>query len=202
MLKPDRGRYMNIAICEDNAKDSRTLAGGVERFCREHGYAAEIHTYKSGEKLLKGFAPGAFQVLLLDIYLPGMDGIQLARQIREADPDCMLIMVTVSEEHALDSYGVQAISYLVKPVDDAKLSRALALCGHRFAGSARAIEVPVARETVLLPLRGIRYAEVYGKNTHIHLPNGKLEVRLPLDEVEQRLGGGPFLRCHRCYIVN
>ncbi|MDL2293960.1 LytTR family DNA-binding domain-containing protein [Ruminococcaceae bacterium OttesenSCG-928-D13] len=193
---------MNIAICEDNCQDRELLLRGVERYCRERCYHAEIGVYQSGEALLDAFSPGAYQVVLLDIYLPGLDGIATARRLREIDPDCILIMVTVSTDHALDSYGVHAISYLVKPVDETRLFRALNLCRHLFERSSRAIEVPVTGNSVLLPMAGIRYAEVYGKNTRFHLENGTVETRLPLDEAERRLGGEPFLRCHRCYIVN
>ena len=71
-----------------------------------------------------------------------------------------------------------------------------------FDTNSRLIEIPVSGENIMVSIADLLYAEVYGKYAVFHMKRGKLTTRLPLDELDARLGGAPFLRCHRCYIVN
>lgn len=197
------GCPMNIAVCEDQASDRTLLCDTIENYFARMGYAGELSLFETGEDLLTDFSPGKFDIVFLDIFLPGISGVDAARKIREADPDCMLLFTTISLDHALDGFEVQASGYVVKPIDQEKMDRALYMCREVLSKNARTIQIPSGRNgEIALPLGNILYIEVYGKSALFHLHGGVFEVRQPLDEIEQRLGGVPFLRCHRSYIVN
>ncbi|MDL2238511.1 LytTR family DNA-binding domain-containing protein [Christensenellaceae bacterium OttesenSCG-928-K19] len=194
---------MNIAVCEDYAPDRILLCGTIENYFSRMGYAGELCCFETGEELLAAFSSGSFDIVFLDIFLPGISGVDVARKIREADPDCILLFTTVSLDHALDGFEVQASGYVVKPIDQEKMDKALYMCREVLSKNGRTIEIPSGRDGSLsLPLGNILYIEVYGKFSLFHMQGGVFEARQPLDEIEQRLGGIPFLRCHRSYIVN
>lgn len=193
---------MNIAICDDNAADGEVIYGYIKSYCEMNCFMCDIQRFESGEELLSHFVPGLFHIIFLDIYLTGISGMDTAKIIREADPNCTLIFITVSSDHALDAFSVQADSYLVKPVDEEKMTKTLALCRQEFLKYSRYIEVTANYQSQRIPLVNIQYVEVFGKVTLLHLDTSIVKTYMPLDEIERKLGGIPFLRCHRCYIVN
>lgn len=194
---------MNIAVCEDNPSDREAICGCISDYCARNCYVNHIHVFESAEALLSAFAPGVFDILFLDIYLGGISGMEAARKIRKTDPNCALVIVTVSRAHALESYAVQAVAYVEKTITQEKVDKALFMCRHEFEKNSRFIQISADRGNYIdIPLANVQYIEVYDKESVLHLGGSTPKTRLPLDEIEQRLGGGPFLRCHRCYIVN
>lgn len=193
---------MRIAVCEDNAVDRAFLCTFIQGFCERNAYVCEIETFESGEALLARFEPDRFPVVLLDIFLPGMTGMDLARRIRGQDGTCAILFVTVSTDHALEGFGVMAAGYVVKPLMEEKLEKALSACRESFERNSRVLAVPVSGGELALPLTKIRFVEVFDKRTIFHMGDGAVEAHITLDKVEKALGGLPFLRCHRSYIVN
>lgn len=193
---------MRIAICEDSAADQAFLCTYIREYCARNSYRCDIETFDSGEALLAALEEDGFHALLLDIYLPGISGMELARKVRADHNSCAIVFLTVSLDHALEGFGVAAASYVVKPLEPEKLDRALDTCRALFEAHSRVLEVPVAGGVLSLPLSRIRYAEVFGKYTLFHMAGDTVEARISLDRVEEALGGPPFLRCHRSYLVN
>lgn len=193
---------MNIAICEDNVSDSETLTAYIESYCQRHRYHAEITAFESGEELLTAFSPGLFDLIFLDIFLTGISGMDTARKIRETDRDCLLVFVTVSEGYTMDGFLVNAAGYVVKPLGHERMDATLHMCRQQFEKNSRTIEISMYGGSMAVPVADLIYAEVYGKESVFHMKKGDFTARLPLDEIEAKLGGKPFLRCHRSYIVN
>lgn len=194
---------MKIAICEDNATDLEVLSGYITKSLSRLGCGGEIVTFESAEELLENFSKGVFNILFLDVYLPGMSGMEAARKIRETDRDCLLVFVTISPDFALEGFAVQASGYVVKPLSQSKLDDALYMCRETLRRNGRVVQVASGREgSVAIPVMNIRYVEVENKLTRFHTSGGEITAYLTLDEVEAMLGGEPFLRCHRSYLVN
>jgi DNA-binding LytR/AlgR family response regulator len=194
---------MRIAICEDRADDLALLRKYIEDHFARMGYAGEILSFDTGEALLSDFAPDAFDVIFMDIYLPNFSGMETARLIRKADPDCLLFFVTTSTDHALEGFELRATNYLVKPINEEKIDNALYACRDAMARKGRVIEFPVGQDSILtLPAAHILYVEVYKHHSRFHLHGLVHDVRISLDDVEQTLGGAPFFRCHRSYLIN
>lgn len=194
---------MNIAICEDRHADSAALCKYIEEYFFRMSYKGNVQVFESGEDFLNEFSSGAFDIIFLDINLPGLTGMETAYKIRETDLNCHIIFVSVSMDYLMDGFLVGASSYVIKPFEQDKMDNAMYRCREILVRNARTIDVPLGRkETVPLKLPNIYYIEVYQKSTHFHTADWEFTSYLSLDEVESILGGGPFLRCHRSYIVN
>jgi len=199
------GQPLNIVICEDVEKDAELLHLYIERYYEEVNCSGKITVYKSGDELLNDFAnkrTDDVNIIFLDIFMPGTDGIDTARKIRETDKKMIIVFTTTSKDHGLDGYSVNALQYLVKPVNYHDLKSVFDNCMERFAGSLRFIEVLSDRLTIRAYLKDIIYIESFGDSLHIHTVNGTIKTFLPISEMEKQLGSKTFLRTHRSFIVN
>ena len=197
------GEDLKIAICEDRADDLALLRNHIEDHFARMGYAGEISSFETGEALLSASKTEAFDAIFMDIILPGSSGFDVARKIRESDPDCLLFFITITANHALESYALRATSYIIKPITTDSIDNALYVCRDELARKGRVVDIPFGRDGSLsLPVANIQYVEVYNNYSRFHLHGKVHDARIALDDVEQLLGGIPFLRCHRSYLVN
>lgn len=123
------GSGMKIAIVDDIKGEAERLSGLVARYLSTHGlFCDQTDLFASGEAFLEHFEPARYDIIFLDIYMSGMTGMETARRIREQDTNCSLLFVTTSPDFAIDSYDVNATYYLLKPVNEAQVTRALDRC--------------------------------------------------------------------------
>lgn len=194
---------MNVAICDDNAKDAKLICDLLREHFDKNGFAGECHTFESGEALADAFAANPFDVVFLDIYMDGMNGLKTAEKLRKIDPGFSLVFITTSTDHALDSFSLRTIDYVVKPIKREDIERAFSGCRDVFLKNGRFIKVMSDRMNLSVPLIKIQYIETYGRETLFHTTDREIRSTAPilLDDLEQTLGSA-FLRCHRSYIVN
>ena len=192
---------MRIAICEDLKSDSNQLKSYVERYLADYRIEALLSVFESGEAFLQN-SPEQYDIVFLDIFMEGRNGIETARRLRSLGCDCMIIFTTTSLDHALESYEIGAAHYLVKPIDYKQVQTALDRCKKLFSQAQRYIEVLSERLTVRVYFNDLIFAEVFGNATLLHTAQGKVKTYLPLDKVGEQLNSVQFLRCHRSYIVN
>ena len=194
---------MDIIVCDDTAADRGHLSDGIRRFFAEINCPAEIAAFENGEDLLADTDTLLkAKIAFLDIYMPGINGVETAGKIRELDEEMVIVFTTTSRDHGLDGYSVGALQYLVKPVDYGDLKKVLGKCVKLFADSMRAIEILSDRLTVRVLLKDILYIEVFDHACHIHTHSETVKSYRSLDEIERQLMGGTFLRTHRSFIVN
>ena len=196
---------MNIVICDDTERNVDQLRFYLKRYFKEINCYIDILTYKSGDDLLSDLAAGMLNdtiITFLDILMPGTNGIDTAKKIRETNNDMVIIFTTMSMDHMLDGYSVYALQYLVKPVKYPEVKDALGKCMAKYAGLLRSIEVLSDRLTVRVYLKDIMYLEFSSRSLHIHTATEIIKTFLPLSEVERQLDDRSFLRTHRSYIVN
>ena len=192
---------MRIGICEDTAADCKILLNMLRKYCTQRGIPLETEQFSNAGSLLKTFTPGKYQIIFLDIYMPGITGMEAAQAIREQDTSCLLVFTTTSEDHALESYGVYAAGYLLKPYTQEQLTEALNWCLENLPPLSQTFEILFERERVSVPLGEIIYIEVFGREAIFHTPKRDFSSNRSLSEIEQALPQD-FLRCHRSYIVN
>ena len=193
---------MKIAICEDLSADNGKLCGFIRNYCETHCYDGEISSFKTGEALLEATVSGAFDIYFLDIVLPGISGVETARKIRKIDQDCFIVFVTVSRDYMPEGFEVLAAGYVEKPIDDERMSRVMHNCRSVFERNSRMITIPFKGESLNISVADLLYVEVYDKECVFHMKRGDIKTRLSLEAAFKLLGGIPFLRCHRSYIVN
>jgi len=142
--------------------------------------------------------------VLLDIQMPGQDGLEIARQIRQLKQPPALIFVTAHEQHALEAFDVAAVDYLVKPVRGERLRTALLRVRQTAGGldlDRPAMAVHVGDRLVRLPLSEIRAFSAADKSTLAHTPDTLGVIDEPLKSLEQRLAPA-FVRVHRNALVS
>ena len=106
---------IRVAIVEDEAEIREQLMGYVQRYTRQYGTAFEVKTFADGLEILEDYRP-AYDLILLDIEMKHLDGMETARRIRELDPEVMLVFITNMAQYAIKGYAVGALDYVLKPV--------------------------------------------------------------------------------------
>ena len=193
---------MRIAICDDEKRICAILAEKVGEICPD----AEIMTYASGEELLG--ADILPDILLLDIKMPGMSGMDVAKTLRDRDWRKILIFITGEEDQVFNSFDLHAFHFLVKPVADEKLKEVLENAVKdlkRSEGESgkndKYIEIQSGTSHIRVNLSLLLYAEVYDRKTILHMKNESIEYYGQLSVLES-LVGKDFYRIHRSYLVN
>ena len=189
---------MRIAICEDEREEYRTLVDAIYR----SGRPCACERFSCGEELLASYAPGTYDLVFLDIYLPGISGVDVAARIRRVDPHVPMAFVTTSDEHALDGYRHHVARYVRKPYRNEEVSEAIDYA-HQLRQVLPHIVLRVAGHDERIAIASILYLEQRNHTTHVHLI-GAREHRLTgkLDDLERLLPTPPFYRCHKSYLVN
>ena len=193
---------MKIAICEDDTADAAKICKILNSYIEQNGYTGEISVFKSGEELLGSFFLGLYDVIFLDIYMAGLNGIATAKKIRTIDPTCALIFITSSRNHSLESYSVRGSAYVLKPIGEEEMRSALFTCREIFIKNARYIKIRANRTDIKIPLIKISYVESLDQYALFHTADGEYKTRMTLDEIEKQMGGNPFCRCHQSYLIN
>ncbi len=192
---------MRIAICDDEVSMVQILEEKIKKLLPD----AVIDKYLSGDELIaSGSKP---DILFLDIQMPGMDGMETAKMLRQDNEDMILIFVTAAEEYVFQAFDVGAFHYLVKPFSDEKLKEVVTKAVHNIKRSSRLekdekyIMVQTAGSHIKIFLRDIVYAEVYNRKVIIHTRSTDIEYYGKLQELSD-MAGTDFFRTHRAYLVH
>lgn len=173
---------MKLAIVDDLKTDSDRLAGFVHTYMEQHQLKLDaLDQFESGESFLSGFTSGSYDLIFLDIYMTGITGMETAKKIRQIDHDCRLIFITTSPEFAVESYDVNAVFYLLKPIRQEQVFTALDRCALRAREDSRTIDVPTALGTMPLPLHKISYTEHVNRQILVHFKDGG-QMEVPMNQ--------------------
>lgn len=186
-----------VAICEDERYILEELRKKVEKYINRKSLDASIKTFMSGEELLK--AKKKFDIILLDLMLPGIDGLEVARQI-----SCRsrIIFVTSYREYAVEAFDANAVHYLVKPVTEERLFSALDRAVNQTEQvDNQSLTLIKSGKTQVIFIRDILYCEVFNHQVRIHTVHGTYDYFGTLDMLETKLDER-FFRCHRSFVVN
>ena len=190
-----------IAICDDNTADASYVQDILQGWSSDRNAAIQVDVFHSAESFLFRYAEDkAFDILLLDIEMGGIDGVSLAKRIRQDNEAVQIIFITGFPDYIADGYDVAALHYLMKPVSGEKLYTVLDRAVSGLAKTGRVLLLPVAGEILRLPVDQVQYVEAFSHSAAINTALSAIEVKLPLAEIEQMLGDG-FIRCHRSYLV-
>lgn len=191
---------MRIAVCDDLPEERARLVLMLEAFFKAKALPAAFSQFDSGEALLSAYAPGAVDLLFLDIYMNQMTGVETARRLKASDPACVLIFTTASREHGADAFDTDAFHYLVKPVEKEKLFSVMNRWYDGFC-QVRTMAFKSGRTTREVFVRDILYIDVQGRNSTVHTLGENFETALSLSVAESLLPAEEFVRPIRYCLV-
>lgn len=192
---------MKIAICDDDWHMQQTLRLFIDQTYQDLDMLVDGFT--SGEALLAAVQKQSqsYQLILLDIEMRGIDGLETARRVRALLPDCYIIFITSHDEFALTGYEVQAFRYLVKPVQPEKLTEAISAVRAELADQLT-LHVEDGPVEALVRARDIFYVEAQDKRVRLVTARETFSDRRGIDEVAALLAQEDFYRVHRSYLIN
>ena len=194
---------IKIALCDDDTKALPVIAGAAESAFQEKGIHTDIQRFTSGKALLQAMEQTRFQIVLLDIEMPGNTGMEIAEKIRPYLPEVKIIFITSHIEYAIDAFELSIFRYVPKDDREGRLAAAVRdavkLIGLE-AGSVYTIQTSSRLERI--PCREIYYIERDGKNAGIISSGGVSRVRKSLQQVYEELDAEEFLYIDRGCIVN
>ena len=196
---------MRICFCDDEASTRSQFERMAAAWEEQRGEAAELQLYNSVEQLLFEVDQPeaqelAFDLILLDIQMGGMDGITLARQLRAQDKRVTLAFLTAAREYVFEGYEVQAVRYLLKPMQQEKVFELLDLARQNLQEQPSLI-LNCADEKKKLYLSQIAAIEAQGHYLIFHTTTGQLQQKASLSSLAGHLGDS-FVMSHRSFYVN
>ena len=193
----------HVAICEDDP----IVLKGISQMCREilmeDGVPGEIWEFTAADGLLKEIETGktAFDMLLLDIEMEGMTGMELAERLRREENWVSIIFITGNEKYLAEGYGVQPIHFLLKPPSREKLAAALRTDRKRNR-RPKTVLLQKSSRILRLSLEELVYVESANHEVLLHQKNGTQAFPLSMTEMLKLLPAGQFCRCHNRFLVN
>ena len=185
--------------------DERPALDDLARVLRSQPDVADVDTAASGEEALHALTGEHYDAVFLDVRMPGLDGVELARVLRRFASPPALIFVSAYESAAVEAFELRALDYLLKPVSRARVAEALG----RIAAPPPASEAP---ETLAVDISGggtrlvrrddVLYLQSQGDYVRVVTPDGRFLVRGTLGEIERRWEPHGFHRVHRRFLVN
>lgn len=198
---------VNLAVCDNEISHISQISDLLSSYRKEK--IADLHwtPFQSGFALLAALDRGeTFDAVLLDIYMDDMNGMEVAKRIRAMNSGMHIVFITSSAFHAVESYSVEAVDYLLKPVTEEKLHRALDRLATRMEDNAEygfTVKDTEGRVTKVI-WNQLMYLEAMGHYVLLHHANGSsTKTLMPFSSLlEPLLSHGEFVQSHRSYVVN
>lgn len=193
---------IHVAIVEDNKEEREKLVSYVDSFSKKNDIAIQTQAFEAAEPFLNS-EENSFDVVLMDIELPGMNGMNACYSLRQKDKDIVIIFITNMASFAIKGYEVDALDFVLKPIReelfDVKFKKAV---GKISAKKNDRISFSVNRTTKVFLLSDILYFEVLDHSLCIHAKYGEFNTRGSLNKLEEELQDKNFFRCNNYCLVN
>lgn len=196
---------LRIGICEDAESDQKSLRSVLGETAASAGLQVEEKFFTSGEDLLERVDAGEkFDLLMLDIYLTGINGIETARQARERLPDVELAFLTISREFAAEAFELDAVHYITKPVREDALRELFLRLMRRGRMPERKMTIQAGTKEYQFPVGHVVKVLSSNKGVDVYLEGESHPRRIAatFSSVEQQLDPSQFLRISRGFVVN
>ena len=190
-----------VAIVDDSITDAEFVQGILNCWADLRQTIIQAVVFPSAERFLFRYAEDKdWDILLLDIEMGAMDGITMAKKVRQDNESVQMVYITGFADYISEGYEVSALHYLMKPVKQDKLFAVLDRAVASLQKTERVILLPVGGEMLRLPTSQVQYVEAFSHTAAIITGTDTIQVKMPISEVERLLGDG-FVRCHRSYLV-
>lgn len=189
---------LHIAVCEDSDEEQKKLL----TILKQSEIPTQTAAFANGEDFLKTYRQGKYDLLLMDIYMGGMNGVEVVTEIRKTDETLIVAFITTSIDHTLESYRLKALQYIEKPVKKKAVLELLQFAQMKKEYTPR-LFLKIGGKDHSLPFERILYVEQKDHTLYLHLTGGDiLQANTKLNKIEPQFTGQSFFRCHKSYLVN
>lgn len=193
---------MKVAVVDDEKKISDLLTGYIKQFGEENNLTLNVAAFHNPNDFLTNYTKD-YDLILMDVEMPGLNGIETAKELRRMDKNVVLMFITNMSQYAIHGYEVEAIDFVIKPVaymDFAlKLQKAMRYIKQN---SDHKIVLNTQEGIVHVNVSDIFYVEVIRHYLVYHTVNGDYTVRGVMKETQQNLSEHHFVRSNQCYLIN
>jgi len=196
---------INIAICDDTMEELERISSYVSKNIKDLDIPFKISSFSEGQDLLEDINSSKqnFDIIFLDVYMKFSNGIDIASRIRDFDKECKIIFITSSKEHAVDSYDVSALHYILKPINEEKLINAIKIAIESLNKENKQVVIMNKKGNYRILYKDILYAESKARVVNIYLKSSEvISFYSKLEDFFQSLKDERFLRCHKSFFVN
>ena len=191
---------LRIAVCEDDAAEAEAL----KKVLDSSGIPCEAVFFPNGAPFVRDYYPGKYDLVFMDIYMPGLGGLETVEEIRSMDPDVPIAFLTSSQDHALEGYRLHVNRYILKPLREntGEVMEVLGLA-EKARADRPALHIRQDGEEIALRFEQIVFLEQDNHLIRLVLSNGsQLSFPGKLDSLEEELPKPVFFRCHKSFLVN
>lgn len=190
-----------VAICDDSPKDAEFVRQILSSWASERNISIRAEVFPSAESFLFRYAQEkAFDILLLDIEMGAMDGVTMAKRVRQDNEAVQIVFITGYSDYIAEGYDVAALHYLMKPVNREKLFAVLDRALEKWKQEQRCLNLELSGEMVRIPFYEIRYLDVRQNYVTVHA-KADYTVKRTLGDFEKELDDR-FCRVGRAMILN
>lgn len=196
---------LRVLVVEDEPSTRAELAGQLA----EQSSVGEVVCAAGGDEAVRLLGSGSFDAAFLDIAMPGLTGMDVARILKRLSDPPQIVFVTAYDNHAVEAFGLGAADYVLKPFRPERLAEAVARLGRRSgpvvgdkADDLAVVQVELAGRTVFVRRDDIAYAEAHGDYVRLHSNQGSHLLRQSLTYLEQVWDAAGFVRAHRSFLIN
>ncbi|MCM1237153.1 MAG: LytTR family DNA-binding domain-containing protein [Ruminococcus flavefaciens] len=191
-----------IAVCDDMPLECADIAKQIGYILEQSDIDFVIKTFFGAQELMQ--SKESFDIIFLDIKMPKISGMELAREMREQGRQSLIIFITSAKEYVFEAFDVEAFQYLLKPIQNDRLKIVLekAIKRMQIDTNTDFLIISENRQTKKVFLKDIFYIESVGRIAKIHCNDGTLETYEQIGVLEDKLSDKSFFRCHKCFLVN
>ena len=191
----------SILVCDDLPEERMNMLRKLRHYEQATGHELHLETASDGSELLSMWKPERWDVIFLDIFMPHLDGIAAARQLRKVDDRCEIVLATTSRNHGMDGYELRAMDYLTKPFAQIDVNGVMDWFLRKRAEKRRELQVRTQLGEETVRAQDILYIESRGHSCVIHTREQEISTRGSIDELAAGLDEA-FFRCHKSFLLN
>lgn len=198
------GEFVQVAIVEDNNQFRQQLTDFLNRFSEEENISIAYESFHDGMAFVTPFQP-KWDLIIMDIEMPLLNGMDAARKVRESDPDVPLLFITSIAQYAMEGYSVGALNYILKPLHynrfRTEMNRVLRILASR---SDDHLTIKTSEAIYRIPLQSVTFIEVYNHTLLYHTTDRDYSStgKTSITSLESELSGKGFFRIHKSYLVH
>ncbi len=196
---------IRIAICDDLISDIEKMKVHIARYEKENSLATDVRTFNTKDEIITAIEnANEYDLFFADIYMETLNGIDLVRKIKKNGVQSRVIFFSTSKEHGVDAFSVNALQYLIKPVNYEEFKNAMEIALDNKARSEEKIKVFTGKEIITVKLDNIVYSEAQRNYQYIYTKDGNLiKTRMSCTKLYEMLGAhSEFVRLGASYIIN